>query len=187
MGTVLSLAAGLRSAFAGVQEALRKDEPLPACSRGSLVVGADLPWRTGPAVGELSSLDSTGLGLTDIPSGELRDRQLGAPGPDQFYRSLRTRTAHGVEVRQGGVWGAVDQLVVDPPYPGLGLPGYQLFELSLAPMQGDTIRLSGAPVGLWEYITVGELRVLGEPLMPTTEPTNYNVSLTVTGQAGPRT
>lgn len=98
-----------------------------------------------------------------------------------------------VEVRQRGVWVAVEGVVVDPPYPPAnGTPHFQRFEFRFPPVEGDALRIRGAPggVGNLAFITIGELRVLAEPLVPGGSggaggaAANTHVTLTVTDSAG---
>jgi hypothetical protein len=73
----------------------------------------------------------------------------------------------GVQVRVGGVWSDVPNLVVNPPYGGNNLVNYETYELSFDPVNGDAIRIAGTPTGSAHYIGVGELRVFGAmPLAP---------------------
>lgn len=71
-----------------------------------------------------------------------------------------------VEVRTGGVWTRVDDLVIDPDYPfefartpGFDGIGYQTYGLAFTPRGGDGIRLRGNPGGSTGYLSCGELRV----------------------------
>lgn len=66
-----------------------------------------------------------------------------------------------VQVRQGGQWLGVDGLSVTPRYPGVNALSYETFTLTFAPMNGDAIRIYGQPGGIDDFISVGELRVLG--------------------------
>ncbi|HZL99283.1 MAG TPA: PQQ-dependent sugar dehydrogenase [Planctomycetota bacterium] len=92
-----------------------------------------------------------------------------------------------IEVRQEGEWLPVWGVGSYPPYPpGDGAPHYQTFEFRFPPAAGDAIRIHGAPGGLGNlaFITIGELRVLAEPLAPLTGPASFSVTLTVADDAG---
>jgi hypothetical protein len=71
-----------------------------------------------------------------------------------WFASLR------VQVRNGGQWTDVQNLVSTPTYPGANAVNFETFELSFTPASGDAIRIAGAPGGSTPFITVGELRVL---------------------------
>ena len=64
-----------------------------------------------------------------------------------------------VQVRIGGVWTAVTQLVSTPAYPGANGVNYETFELTFAPISGDAIRVAGVPGGSTRFFSMGELRV----------------------------
>jgi hypothetical protein len=64
-----------------------------------------------------------------------------------------------VQVRQAGAWVAVAGLTVTPPYLGNNGVSYETFVLEFAPITGDAIRLYGAPGGVNDFISVGELQV----------------------------
>ncbi len=84
-----------------------------------------------------------------------------------------------LQVRQGGTWNDVPDLLVVPAYAGDAPPTFEAFELVFEPVEGDGIRLHGVPGGIWEFFSVGELRVSAlAPLPPA--PVNVPVTLTVT-------
>jgi hypothetical protein len=90
-------------------------------------------------------------------------------------------------VRQDGVWTAVEGVVAEPAYPPAdGAPGYQTFEFRFPPARGDALRIRGEPggVGGYDFITIGELRAVAEPLAPAPGPSNVVVTLTATDAAG---
>ena len=78
-----------------------------------------------------------------------------------------------VQVRQGGVWVEVSGLSISPAYPAAdnGL-AFETYTLSFAPIEGEAIRLFGAPGGLSEFISVAELDVfgVGDGTTPANEP-----------------
>ncbi len=65
-----------------------------------------------------------------------------------------------VQVRQGGVWQDVSNLVITPPYPGDNGVHYETFAITFDPVAGDAIRLYGEPGGSAGFINAGELRVI---------------------------
>ncbi len=68
----------------------------------------------------------------------------------------------GAQVRRNGVWSDVDGLTVTPPYPGVNALSYETFALTFTPTVGDAIRIDGRPGGSAAFISVGELRVMGD-------------------------
>ena len=64
-----------------------------------------------------------------------------------------------VHVRQGTVWVPVQNLVSTPSYPGNNGLSYETYTLNFSPIQGDAVRLYGAPGGSAAFISVGELDV----------------------------
>ena len=91
-----------------------------------------------------------------------------------------------VQVRDvvSGQWQSVTGLSSNPPYTAADFVGYQSFEFLFDPVVGDGIRLYGVPGGVFEFVSVAELRVLAEPLAPTGAPVNEAVSLTVVDSVG---
>lgn len=71
-----------------------------------------------------------------------------------WFSSLR------VQVRNGGQWTDVQNLVSTPAYTGANGVNFETFDFSFTPVSGDGIRLAGAPGGSTPFITVGELRVI---------------------------
>lgn len=69
-----------------------------------------------------------------------------------------------VQVRQNGVWSDVDGLAITPPYPGVNAISYETFAMTFTPVVGDAIRIDGQPGGSAAFISVGELRVMGDNL-----------------------
>lgn len=84
-----------------------------------------------------------------------------------------------VQVRVSGVWTPVTGLSITPPYAGNNGLSYETYQIGFHPVTADAVRLYGQPGGVADFISVGELRVIGEPPMPPTGPTSYNVTLTV--------
>ena len=66
-----------------------------------------------------------------------------------------------VHVRVGGVWTPVQNLVTTPAYPGKNALSFETFTLNFSPIQGDGIRIFGAPGGGANFISVAELDVYG--------------------------
>lgn len=84
-----------------------------------------------------------------------------------------------VQVFVAGSWVRVTNLVSTPPYPGNNGITCETFRFTFDPVLAEGIRLYGQPGGFADFISVGELRVFGEPDPPVTAPTMYNVTLTV--------
>ncbi|HKX45493.1 MAG TPA: PKD domain-containing protein, partial [Planctomycetota bacterium] len=95
------------------------------------------------------------------------------PGPHEVFVGLRFQEGLqsaeggwfetlGVEVRDPvGLWHPVEDLTVEPAYPGAASPqAFEAFELRFSPVAGRAIRIVGAPGGTEGYVTVAELRVL---------------------------
>jgi glucose/arabinose dehydrogenase/PKD repeat protein len=61
------------------------------------------------------------------------------------------------EVRQNGVWVAVSNLGITPAYAGANGVTYETYTLTFTAIQGDAIRIFGAPGGAAAFISVGEL------------------------------
>jgi glucose/arabinose dehydrogenase len=91
-----------------------------------------------------------------------------------------------IQVRVDGLWRTISNVVSEPAYPGQLYPHYETFHFRFAPTVGDGIRMNGKPggIGTIRFVSVGELRVLAQPLAPVTGPANYPVTLTVTDGAG---
>ena len=64
-----------------------------------------------------------------------------------------------VQVRQSGQWVAVRNLVTTPAYADNNGVSYDTYTLGFDPIQGDGIRIYGAPGGAAAFISVGELDV----------------------------
>ena len=64
-----------------------------------------------------------------------------------------------VQVRQSGQWVAVRNLVTTPAYAGNNGASYDTYTLGFDPIQGDGIRIHGAPGGSAAFVSVGELDV----------------------------
>jgi hypothetical protein len=64
-----------------------------------------------------------------------------------------------VQVRQNGQWVGVSSLAITPAYAGNNGVSYETYTLTFNPIQGDAIRLYGAPGGSAAFISVGELEV----------------------------
>ena len=67
-----------------------------------------------------------------------------------------------VQVRRNGQWVGVSNLVVSPAYAGSNGVNFGTYTLSFTPIQGDAIRLYGAPGGSAAFISVGELDVFAQ-------------------------
>lgn len=65
-----------------------------------------------------------------------------------------------VQVRANGVWGNVSFLNCIPPYLSNNDINYETFTLLFKPQSGDAVRLIGAPGGINNFISVGELRII---------------------------
>ncbi len=98
------------------------------------------------------------------------------PGDGGWFDELH------LQVRSNAVWQDVAGLVADPPYPGAATINYAQFEFRFDVAHGDGIRLWGVPGGVYEFVSVGELRVL--ELLESAGPTAYDVLLQVTDGAG---
>ena len=64
-----------------------------------------------------------------------------------------------VQVRQSGQWVAVRNLVTTPAYAGNNGMSFDTYTLGFDPIQGDGIRIYGAPGGAAAFVSVGELDV----------------------------
>jgi hypothetical protein len=64
-----------------------------------------------------------------------------------------------VQVRQSGQWVTVSNLAITPAYPGNNGTNFESFTMTFSQIQGDGIRLYGAPGGAAQFISVGELEV----------------------------
>ena len=64
-----------------------------------------------------------------------------------------------VQVRQSGQWVAVRNLVTTPAYAANNGMSFDTYTLGFDPIQGDGIRIYGAPGGAAAFISVGELDV----------------------------
>ena len=85
-----------------------------------------------------------------------------------------------VQVLQGGNWVNVQNLTVDPAYPGdnHGV-NYETFILRFADTTGTAIRIFGPPGGPWDFISVAELEVYAkEGSAPSGNPVPTLTSLT---------
>lgn len=90
-----------------------------------------------------------------------------------------------IQVRRHGQWTDVADWTCEPPYPGDLLAYFETFEFRFPPVDGDAIRLYGAPggIGTLAFTTVAELRVMARPEGPL-PPHAVSASLTVTDAAG---
>ena len=98
-----------------------------------------------------------------------------------------------VQVRTGGVWTDVQNLVSNPPYAGTNLVNYETYELSFNQVSGDAIRIAGVPTGSAHYVGVGELRIFESQsapppsapqlVLPANAATNQPVSVTLNWRA----
>ena len=64
-----------------------------------------------------------------------------------------------VQVRQSGQWVAVRNLLTTPAYAGNNGMSFDTYTLGFDPIQGEGIRIYGAPGGAAAFISVGELDV----------------------------
>jgi PKD domain len=87
------------------------------------------------------------------------------------------------QVRQAGSWVDVPGAVVAPAYKGGAPPTCEAWELQFDPIEGDGIRLYGAPGGVWEFFSVSELRV-SALAPPPPAPVDVPIALTVTDSIG---
>jgi glucose/arabinose dehydrogenase len=88
-----------------------------------------------------------------------------------WFKSLQ------VEVLRTGVWSAVQNLHIDPPYPfglanqpGFDGIGFQRYELRFDPIWGEGVRLRGVPGGSEGYVSCAELRALAIDAPPAPSP-----------------
>lgn len=87
----------------------------------------------------------------------------------------------------GGVWQDVGNLAFEPAYPTILEPfgswDFLDFHVSFEPVVGYGIRIHGEPGGVFDFVSVAELRVMAwDPSV--TEPRNYEVVLKVTDEFG---
>jgi glucose/arabinose dehydrogenase len=76
-----------------------------------------------------------------------------------------------VQVRQNGTWVNVSGLASSPAYPGNNGVSFESFTMTFTPIQGDGIRIYGAPGGAAAFISVAELEVFAdEPGGPPPDP-----------------
>jgi glucose/arabinose dehydrogenase len=75
----------------------------------------------------------------------------------------------GVQVRQQGAWVEVPGVTIQPAYAGNDGVSFGTFVLDFPAVTADAIRIDGAPGGSADFISVGELRVYGNPSSPPTE------------------
>ena len=86
----------------------------------------------------------------------------------RFQEGIRYQPVGGwfaelrVQVLSGGVWSDVQSLKSDPQYGASSGASFGVYDLSFARVSGEGIRIAGVPGGTKTYISVGELRVLGE-------------------------
>jgi hypothetical protein len=66
-----------------------------------------------------------------------------------------------VQVRQNGSWNTVSGLQIQPAYPGANGVNFETFRMTFSAIQGDGIRIYGAPQGSARFISVAELEVYG--------------------------
>ncbi|MCH7976739.1 MAG: PQQ-dependent sugar dehydrogenase [Bacteroidetes bacterium] len=71
-----------------------------------------------------------------------------------------------VEVRSGGTWTETQFFTPFPEYRGNDGVSYNTYELHFRVLEGDAIRISGAPGGSARFISVGELRVFSLTPLP---------------------
>jgi CARDB protein/glycosyl hydrolase family 123/F5/8 type C domain-containing protein len=84
-----------------------------------------------------------------------------------------------VQVRQSGSWVTVRNLATSPTYAGRNVANYTTYTLRFDPIQGDAIRIYGAPGGSAAFISVAELDVFGSGGTPsggTSAPADASVS-----------
>jgi len=93
-----------------------------------------------------------------------------------WFNSIR------LEYRTGGVWLTVPGFTSSPLYSGNNGLNFETFRYSFPPVTGDGLRIRGVPGGSARFISIGELRVLAEPLSP--QPTRYDVTLRVSDPIG---
>ena len=78
-----------------------------------------------------------------------------------------------VDVREGGVWNAVQGLTITPAYPFhlAGQPSFDgvsfdTYELRFDPAHGDAVRLRGDAGGTQQFVSIGELRAKTIAILP---------------------
>jgi len=86
-----------------------------------------------------------------------------------------------LQVRISGHWVDVPSVSIVPAYGGAVEPTCEAFELAFEPVEGDGIRLFGVPGGVWEFFSVGELRVSALAPLPAA-PVNVTVQLTASDE-----
>lgn len=69
----------------------------------------------------------------------------------------------GVEVFDNGVWTAVADLQVIPPYRGNDGSNFDMYTLTFKAQAGTGVRVVGAPGGSADFVSVGELRAFEIP------------------------
>ena len=111
--------------------------------------------------------DWIGYELAAAPGDEFRFTRLAFQEGKHFvdggwWESL------AVEVRENGVWSAVPDAQIDPPYPFelaaqpfFDGTGFDTYTLRFDPIHGDAIRLRGNPGGSAGFVSAGELRAYG--------------------------
>jgi glucose/arabinose dehydrogenase len=132
------------------------------------------------------------MGLGSLDTEVIRDGDYPPPGTTDlkrqglyFQEGLQYVDDGGwfdsftVQVRVGIEWEDVTGLVVSPAYGEFVVPTYERYEISFDPVVGSGIRLYGDPGGDFEFISVGELRVLAAPPAWPGNPANFTVSMRV--------
>ncbi len=89
-----------------------------------------------------------------------------------------------VQLLIGGVWVNAGGSSIQPAYPFVNDgENYETYILSFNPTNATGVRIIGNPGGSANFISVGELRVIANPLVPNV-PRRFDVRLTVTDDTG---
>lgn len=88
-----------------------------------------------------------------------------------------------VQARIDDRWLDIPGWTIDPPYLGNNGVNYETFVIDFPPTLASGVRLFGQPGGFNDFISIGELRVF-TTAPPLTEPTRFDVTLTVTDELG---
>lgn len=135
--------------------------------------------------GDQGSVDWIGYELTSVPGAESRFVAL------SFQEGKRVQDGGwfadlAVEVRDQGVWSAVENLRISPSYPSdftpsPGFTGFNFgtYRMDFDPQFGDAIRIRGTPGGSMGFVSCAELRAFGIRALPPT----IHVDLTPRGRA----
>lgn len=77
-----------------------------------------------------------------------------------------------------GNWAPIPGVIVTPAYPGNNGTSFETFSISFPPIDATGVRLAGDPGGSANFVSFGELRVMGV-LVPAGTPRRFDATLTV--------